>query len=309
MSTANGVQMGVAIPQVFLDGPIDMALVGSWIRKAEDLGFDSLWVQEGIVGNFRSLEPVSLLSYAAALTAKVRLGTSVMLAPLRNPVQLAKSLGSLDQLSQGRLTVGLGLGGRLSDYATFGISPEKRVRRFVEVLEVMKRLWVEPEAHYQGTFWQLDGISMEPKPVQKPHPPIWFGGGHPRALKRAVRHGDGWMGAGSSSTAQFREAVNHLQTFLEEAGRDPSSFPISKRVYIAIDDDEARAEKRLREWFGGRYNNAERASEVGVWGSVSHCIEQLAEVVAAGAGMLMINPVFDHMDHLELLSQEVAPNL
>ncbi len=170
MSTANGVQLGVAIPQVFLDGPVDMALVGSWLRRAEDLGFDSLWVQEGITGNFPSLEPVSLLSYAAALTSKVRLGTSVMLAPLRNPVQLAKSLGSLDQMSRGRLTVGLGLGTRMSDFATFGISPEKRVRRFVEVLEVMKSLWAEPEAHYQGSFWQLDGVSMEPKPVRRPQP-------------------------------------------------------------------------------------------------------------------------------------------
>ena len=141
------------------------------------------------------------LAVLRGLTSKVRLGTSVMVAPLRNPVQLAKSLSSLDQMSLGRLTVGLGLGGGTGDYPPFGIDPARRVRRFVEVVEVMKALWTQSAADYQGQLWQLDGIHMEPKPVQQPHPPIWFGGSHPAALRRAVRHGNGWMGAGSSSTS------------------------------------------------------------------------------------------------------------
>ena len=112
MSTVERVRIGAAIPQVFIDSPVDMTWVRDWILRSEALGFDSIWVQENIVGDFPSLEPVSLLCYAAALTSKVRLGTSVVVAPLRNPVQLAKSLSSLDQMSDGRLTVGLGLGGR-----------------------------------------------------------------------------------------------------------------------------------------------------------------------------------------------------
>ena len=199
MSTENRIKVGVAIPQVFIDTPVDMTLVRDWIVRAEELGFHDLWVQENIVGSFLSLEPVSLLCYAAALTSEVKLGTSIMVAPLRSPVQLAKSLSSLDQMSRGRLVVGLGLGGRPSDYLPFGIDPERRARRLVEIVEVMKALWTQPEAHYQGHFWQLEGTPMEPKPVQQPHPPVWFGGSHPTALKRAVRLGNGWMGAGSSS--------------------------------------------------------------------------------------------------------------
>ena len=309
MSTAEPIRIGAAIPQVFIDSPVDMNLVRDWIVRAEELGFESLWVQENIVGDFPSLEPVSLLCYAAALTSKVRLGTSVMVAPLRNPVQLAKSLSSLDQMCLGRLTVGLGLRGGTGDYPPFGIDPERRVRRFVEVVEVMKALWTQSAANDQGQLWQLDGTLMEPKPVQQPHPLIWFGGSHPAALRRAVRHGNGWMGAGSSSTSQFTEAVGHLKQFLEESRRDPSSFPISKRVYLAVDNDERRAERRLREWFAVRYKNAERGSQVSVWGSVSSCVEQLAEILAPGTQHLMLNPVFDDLEHLEVIAKDISPQL
>ena len=304
---AKQLEWGIAIPQVFSDGPVDMGLVRQWSTRAEGLGYQSLWVQEGVLGDVAVLEPLSLLSYVSAVTDKVRLGTSVMVAPLRNPVQLAKILGSLDHISGGRLIVGIGLGGRMEDYLPFGISSDKRVRRFVEIMDVLKALWTEPEAQYQGHFWQLEGTTMEPKPVQKPHPPIWLGARHPSALKRAVRHTDGWMGAGASSTAQFVEGVGHLRMYLEEAGRDPASFAISKRVYVAIDNDERRAEARLKEWFGQRYKNADMASEVSVWGSTSQCTDKLAEIVEGGAEMVMLNPVFDHMETLEALAQEVIP--
>jgi len=306
---ADKVRWGVAIPQVFFDEPADMALVSSWAKKAEDLGYDSLWVQEGIVGLAPVLEPVTLLSYIAAITDRVRLGTSVIVAPLRNPVQLAKSLSSLDHLSQGRLTVGLGLGGNPDDLVPFGISPERRVRRFVEIIDVMKALWTEPEARFQGEFWQLEGTRMEPKPVQKPHPPIWFGARQPQALRRAVRHADGWMGAGSSSTEQFVSGFGQVQMYLEESGRDPSTFAVSKRVYVALDNNEERAETRLREWFGRRYGNAEMASQVSVWGSADRCIEELAKVTSAGAEMVLLNTAFDDMEQLEALAQDVIPHL
>ncbi len=300
---------GISVPQVFFDGPVDMSLVRRWTMRAEELGYQSLWTQEQIIGDVPILEPVNLLSYMAAITENVQLGTSVMVAPLRNPVQLAKALGSLDTMSAGRLIVGVGLGESLDDYSPFGLSSDRRARRFVEIIEVMKALWTEKEAHYFGQFWQLDGTQMEPKPLQKPHPPIWVGALHPSALRRAVRHADGWMGAGASSPAQFAEAVGHLRTYLEEADRDPATFAMSKRVYVAIDNDERRAETRLRQWFGPRYKGADMASCVSVWGSTSRCTEELAKFFDAGAQMVMLNPVFDHMEHLETLAQDVLPNI
>ncbi len=307
MTTGN-TPCGIAIPQVFLDTPVKMQLIQEFVRKAETLGYDSLWVQEQIVGTFSILEPVSLLTYTAALTSKLRLGASVLLTVLRNPVQLAKSLASLDQMSQGRLTVGVGIGGHVPE-SIFGFSSEHRARRFLEGLQVMKALWTQPAATVTGTFWQFQNVSMEPKPVQKPHPPVWFGAREAVALKRTARHGDGWMGAGISSTADFIKQIGLLQHFLEEAQRDPTTFAISKRVYVAIDNDRDRAERRLREWFSLRYKNAEMASRVSVWGGRAECTDKLGELVQAGARHLLLNPVFDDMEHLELLAQEVVPNL
>ena len=306
---AGRVPVGIAMPQFFQEGPTDMEMVRQFVARAEELDFESLWTQEDITGDDPSLEPLTQLSYVAALTQRVRLGVSVMVAPLRNPVQLAKALGSLDQMSHGRLTVGVGIGGRQNMYPAFGLTTDRRARRFVELLDVMKALWTEPQATYEGQFWQLDGVPMEPKPVQKPHPPIWFGGRHPDALRRAVWHGDGWMGAGSSTTATFLECVQQLNTFLEEAGRDPATFPISKRVYLAVDDNEKRAEERITTWFDNRYHNAPLGAEVSVWGSAAQCAEKLAEIVDGGAEMLMLNPMFDHMEHLEQLTEEVIPNI
>ena len=307
MATGN-TPCGIGIPQDFIDRPVNMQLIRDYVQKAEALGYDSLWVQEQIVGDVPILEPVTLLTYVAALTSRVRLGTSVMLTVLRNPVQLAKSLSSLDQMSQGRLAVGVGIGGHVPE-SIFGYPSEHRVRRFVEGLQVMKALWTESKATVTGTYWQFKDVSMEPKPVQKPYPPVWFGARQAPALKRAVQHGDGWMGAGSSSTADFVQQYGQLQRFLEEAKRDPATFAISKRVYLAVDNDRNRAAQRLRTWFGVRYKNADMASRVAVWGNKAECLDRLGELVKAGAQHLMLNPVFDEMEHVELLAREIMPQL
>ena len=314
MSTGVTPQWGIAIPQVFIHGPAEMTLVGQIATRAEALGYHSLWVFESWEAESRgrgiaSLEPVNLLSYTAALTTRVRLGTSVLVTPLRHPVHLAKALVSLDHMSGGRLTIGVGLGNKTRHDGTFGVPSTRRVGRFVEDIEVMKALWTQPSVTFEGQFWQLNDLSLEPKPVQQPHPPLWFGGKHPNSLRRAVKYADGWMGAGSSSTAQFKESVHHLRQSMEEERRDPATFLISKRVYLAVDNDKARAERRLREWFGRVYGTGEMAAMVGVWGSVAECIEQLAEVLAGGAQFILLNPVFDQLEHVELLAEEVIPHL
>jgi probable F420-dependent oxidoreductase len=307
MTTGN-TPCGIAIPQDFIDRPVNMPLIRTYVQRAEALPYDSLWVQEQIVGDVPILEPVTLLTYVAALTTRLRLGTSVLLTGLRHPVQLAKSLSSVDQMSQGRLTVGIGIGGHVPE-RIFGYTHEHRVRRFIEGLQVMKALWTESKATFSGTFWQFQDVAMEPKPLQKPHPPVWFGARQAPALRRAVQHGNGWMGAGSSSTADFIEQYGLIRHFLDEAKRDPATFAISKRVYLAVDNDRDRAERRLRTWFGGRYKNANMAARVAVWGSRTECLDQLGEVVKAGAQHLLLNPVFDEPDHLELLAQEIVPHL
>ena len=308
MTTGN-TPCGMAIPQSAGNAPVASTFLQDFLRKAETLAYDSLWVQEQIISDAPILEPVTLLTYAAALTSRVRLGTSVLLTTIRNPVQLAKSLSSLDQLSQGRLTVGVGIGGPHVPEAVFGVTTERRARRFVEGLQVLQALWTQPKATFNGDFWRFENVEMAPKPIQKPHPPLWFGARTPVGLKRTARLADGWMGAGSSSSADFVQHVQLLRQFLEEAQRDPATFPMSKRVYVAIDNDRARAERRLREWFAMRYKSADMATRVSIWGSRAECTDKLGELIHAGAQHLLLNPVFDELEHLELLAQDIVPHL
>jgi probable F420-dependent oxidoreductase len=288
---------------------VQASFLKEFLGKAETFGYESLWVQEQIISDAPILEPVTLLTYAAALTARLRLGTSVLLTVIRNPVQLAKSLSTLDQLSQGRLIVGVGIGGAHVPEAVFGVSSQRRARQFVEGLQVLKALWTQPRATLKGDFWKFENVSMEPKPLQKPHPPLWFGARTAVGLKRAARHGDGWMGAGSSSSADFVQHVGLLRQALDEAGRDPATFPISKRVYIAVDADRDRAERRLREWFAMRYKSADMATGVSIWGSSAECIDKLRALVQAGAQHVLLNPVFDEMEQIEALAREVMPHV
>ena len=303
------VSLAVAIPQTFLDGRVDPARLRRFLVRAEALGFSGAWVVEQVIGTAASLGPIECLTYAAAVTERMRLGVAVLLTALRSPIHTAKSLISLDQLSGGRLDVGVGLGGQPGVYPAFGLTPERRAARFGEGIRVVKRLWTEPRVTFAGDFYRLDGVAMEPKPLQRPHPPLWFGGHHPNAIRRAVELGDAFMGAGSASTAAFAEQVAVLRRHLEDARRDPATFPVAKRVYVAIDADRGRAGRRLAEWFGAFYRRPELAPEVSVWGSVDEVADGLRAVTAAGAGMLMLNPVFDEEEQLERFAADLAPRL
>jgi probable F420-dependent oxidoreductase len=303
------VRLAVGIPQTWTAGQVDRPKIRRFLERAEALGFESAWVVEQILGSIPSLDPVELLAWAAAVTERIRLGPAVLLSPLRSPVHLAKSLATVDQLSGGRLDVGVGMGGNTKVYPAYGITAARRVARFNEGIRVMRALWTEPRVTFRGEFWQLDDATMEPKPWQRPHPPLWLGAHHPAALRRAVRWGQGFMGAGSASTATFAREMDIVRGLLREAGRDPATLDVGKRVYVAVDRDRERAGRRLTEWFGAFYGRPELAAEVSVWGSPDQCAAGIREVVAAGARVVMLNPVFDEVEQIETLAAEVAPRL
>ncbi|HEY7677112.1 MAG TPA: LLM class flavin-dependent oxidoreductase [Candidatus Methylomirabilis sp.] len=309
MISPGRVQFGIAIPQVLSRPRVETGALQAFLRRAEGLGYHSAWVQEQILGAAYTLEPVTLLTYAAAVTRTLRLGAAVLLTALRNPVQLAKSLSTLDHLSEGRLIVGVGIGGHTRIYPAFGFTAERRVARFAEGLRVMVRLWTEERVTFAGEFCTLEDAAMEPKPLQEPHPPLWFGARVPAALKRTVELGDGFIGAGSSTLAEFTEQVAQLRGYLAAAGRDPSTFPIAKRVYLAVDPDKARGMERMRECYGRYYRNPALADRTALVGDVKECLEALRAVRAAGAGMILLNPLFDEARHLELLAAEILPAL
>ncbi|HEV2284338.1 MAG TPA: LLM class flavin-dependent oxidoreductase [bacterium] len=308
--TARRTRFAISLPQFVGDGAFDPARFRAHVARAEALGFDSAWTQEQVLGSMPHLGPIETMTYAAACTERLRLGCAVFVLPLHSPVHLAKSLSTLDQLSRGRLEIGVGIGGRRM-FSAFAVDPDRLVTRFVEGLQLMKALWTEPRVTFKGRFWQLDGATMEPKPFQKPYPPIWFGAAHPNAVRRAVRHGDGFFGAGSQTTARFAEQVRILRDALEERGRSAGGFRIAKRVYIAVDDDARRARQRGMAVLQALYRRAvpRDLEAVAVFGPPRACVDGLREVVEAGAEMILLTPPFDEAAQMERLAAEVIPRV
>jgi probable F420-dependent oxidoreductase len=301
-------RFAISIPQGVGDGEFDPEAFRSHLRRAEALGFESAWTQESTLASSPTVAPNETLAYAASCTERLRLGCAVYVTPLHSPIHLARSISTLDQLSRGRLEVGIGTGGPNRMFSAFGVDRGRFVGRFNEGLALMKACWTESSIEFDGEFWQVAGASMEPKPFQKPYPPLWFGGSHPAALRRAVRHGDGFFGAGSSTTAQFAEQVRAVRQALGEAKRDPATFAIAKRVYIAIDDDAGRAQARMDAALEHHYGRAGLVT-VAVTGSAERCVGGLREVADAGAELIQLNTLFDDGEQMERLAAEVVPAL
>jgi probable F420-dependent oxidoreductase len=300
----------IAIPQFYASGEFDPAEFRAYFARAEELGFDSAWAQESVLGPGPQLGPMEAMTYAAACTERLRLGCVVFVSTLYSPLHLAKSLATLDQLSGGRVDIGVGTGGKGRQFAAFGVDPERYVSRFTEGVELMKALWTEPRVTFDGDFWQLADAPMEPKPLQRPHPPLWFGGSAPAALRRAVRLGGGFFGAGSTPTAAFADQVGVVREALAAAGRPADGFPIAKRVYIAIDEDAGRARERmnasLERLYGRRSPGIEAAA---IAGTAADCVRDVREVAAAGAELILFTAMFDQAEHAERLAAEVIPQL
>jgi probable F420-dependent oxidoreductase len=242
-----------------------------------------------------------ILTYAAAVTTSIRVGVSVAVLPVQSPIHAAHQVATLDYASGGRAILGVGLG-RDQHYAQFQVPREHRIRRFREQVELIKALWTEPKISYRGSIYQLEAGAMSPKPVQKPHPPIWFGGGHPDAIRRAAAMADGWMGAGGSSHADFKRSVPLLREHLEKARRDPKTFPISKRVFLAVDERAGVARDELHRWYSVVYHNPAGTDASGIHGTPEQVRERLEELVGNGATHLLLNPVSRHVEQLEALA-------
>ena len=305
-------RFAIAIPQFVADGTFDPAAFRAYLTRAEELGFASAWTQEQILGTMPVLSPVTTMTYAAACTERIRLGCAVFVLPLYSPVHLAKSLSSLDQLSRGRLDVGVGAGGRIRPFSAFGIAGEHLGERFTEAVRLMQACWTEERITFDGRFWQVEGAAMEPKPFQKPSPPLWFGANKRVALRRAVRLGHGFFGAGSTTTERYAEQVRIVREELAAAGRDPATFRIAKRVYIGVDDDAPRVRQRVAtalDALYGHFGLAGRIAPVAVTGTVDDCVAGLGAVAEAGAELILLNPLFDEREQMERLASEVAPRL
>ncbi|NKQ56702.1 LLM class flavin-dependent oxidoreductase [Amycolatopsis sp. K13G38] len=302
-------RFGISIPQGCADG-FDATAFRAYLRRAEELGFDSGWTQEQVLtmSGMPHLGATETMTYAVACTERLRLGCSVFVTPLHNPVHLAKSLATLDFLSGGRLEVGVGTGGQGRMFSAFEVDPTSLVSRFTEGVRLLKELWASDKVDFDGRFWQLHGAAVDPKPVQRPGPPLWFGGSAPAALRRAVRYGDGFFGAGSTTTAKFTEQVRVVREALAESDRDPADFGFAKRIYFAIDDDGDRARGQVDADLERLYGKP-GLGVVAVAGTAADVVAGAQEVAAAGAELILFTPLSNEAEQMELVAAEVVPRL
>ncbi|WP_433272276.1 LLM class flavin-dependent oxidoreductase [Actinosynnema sp. CS-041913] len=299
-------------PRCSLGVPNDPDLLAPFARRAEELGFDGLWTQDTVNAANFSLDGLHVLSYLAAITERVRLGVGVLYSGRRNPAVLARELATIDQLSRGRLTVGIGVGNvyHRETLAALGIETTRPVRRLVEGIEVMRALWSGED--HRGELYSFSGVRSQPEPVQRPGPPIWIGARAEPALRRAVRIADGWTGAAPVSTADFLRQLDIVRDELAETGRDPAGFAVSKSVYLAVEDTEQLARERLipvfDRSFGANpvYDATDMADRVAVFGPPDRCAEELRVLVDAGVDELILYPMYDRLGQLDAFAEVVA---
>ncbi|MBI2183350.1 MAG: LLM class flavin-dependent oxidoreductase [Thaumarchaeota archaeon] len=309
------IEFGVNLPQFHPTTPTSLVSLGEFAEKAEDLGFDSIWTLDRVFSTFPFLEPLTSLIYASAKTGRVKMGTAILMTPLRTPSILAKTAATVDFLSGGRMILGIALGGHPGEYAASGVPIGERVARLMEGLRIMRLLWREDDASFQGRFWSLSHATISPKPLQKGGIPVWIGGSqigatvNDAAVKRAAQHGDGWLGAGSTSLKAFADAYRRFVQYAKGFGRDPEGLAAAKRVYLHVDSDREKARTILVETLSAFYGKRFDVEGLCVYGGDKECAEHLARFVDAGARTLILHPVSDQLQQAEILAKDVIPAL
>jgi probable F420-dependent oxidoreductase len=245
-------RFGVGIPNA---GAVTGADVIRFVQRAEALGFESIWTGDHLIlptggttqypytpdGSFplasteNFFEPFTLLAYAAAVTKAVKIGITVVIVPYRNPIVQAKMLACLDVLSGGRLICGVGVGWLEKEFEVLGASYKDRGPVTDEYIQIFKLLWAEERPAFKGRFYEFDGITMYPKPLQKPHPPIWVGGHSKAAIRRAVRLGEAWHPT-RQTPDYVAQHLPYLREEAERAGRDPRGVTISLKRALHFTD-------------------------------------------------------------------------
>ncbi len=284
-------------------------------ERAEVLGFDSVWVGDSVLARPR-LEALTTLAAVAARTKRVKLGTAVLLSALRHPVVLANMVANLDLISQGRLILGLGIASKNlpveREFTACGVSFAHRIGIFEEGVTIMRRLWSEPEVTFNGRHFQLQGVRLGLRPLQKPGVPLWLAGGVDNALRRVLRLGDGWFPY-PPSLQIFIKDWERLQELAHENGQDAQMLHRCVYTTLNINDDVSLAEKEMRTFIEGYYGGPyeQLARRLGLCaGTSARCVAWLNDFIAAGAQTIVLRfGSSDQFGQLERCVRDVLPQL
>jgi probable F420-dependent oxidoreductase len=306
---ATTAKIGLMIPGSYAGAVPPPSAFATFFQNAEELGFDALWVIDRIFHDLNILDPLTVLTHAAAVTSRVRLGTAVLLFAFRNPVLVAKTAATLDYLSGGRLTLGVSLGGRDYEFASQGIPMTQRVSRLRENLSVMRKLWTEQHVTFHGRYYHLDQVNMEPKPVQKPSIPILMGGGVDAVLKRSAEEADGWIAGSRGTPETFHQSWQKVQAYARAAGKDPARLESGKLLYIDVGEDRTKCRDRLRASTQAYYGPQYDVDSTGVFGPPKECAAKIQDFIDAGAKNIVLAPTGLEVGQLTRLAKEVIPAL
>jgi alkanesulfonate monooxygenase len=307
---------GLAIRNFVGPGEVpDIDAIYAYAERAEALGLESLWAWDhillGVEPSFPIIDSITTLGAVAARTSRIKLGTGVLVLPLRNPVVAAKALGSLDVISRGRLVLGVAAGWYAREFDAVGVPFKGRGRIFERNLEILMKLWTQERTTLKVDAFNLREAVMVPRPAQRPRPPILVGGYVDAVLRRAGAVGDGWL-TYFYTPESFTKGWAKVQAFAREAGRDPKSLTSTNQLAIYVGRDREQTTADMRHWLQTEWDVAawsESTIEHAIHGSPAQCVEQLRAHVATGVNRIILIPYRYQPDQVERVAKEVLPRL
>lgn len=293
----------------------DIEKLYAYAERAEALGYESLWAWDhvllGVDPAFPILDSVTTLAALAARTRRIKLGTAVLVLPMRNPVVAAKALGSLDVISHGRLVLGVAAGWYAREFDAVGVPFKQRGRLFERNLDILMRLWTEDRVSLKVDEFNVREAVMVPRTAQRPRPPVLIGGYVDAVLRRAGAVGDGWLTYFYTPEA-FTRGWEKVKAFAREAGRDPARLESTNQLAIYVGDSRAQTSADMRHWLSTEWDVAawsESTIDHAVHGSVDECVEALRAHVATGVDRIVLIPYRYQPEQIERVAQEVLPRL
>jgi alkanesulfonate monooxygenase len=309
-------QFGLAIKNFV--GPTETPDIDELYRysaRAEELGFESLWAWDhvilGVEPSFPILDAVGTLTAIAARTSRIKLGTGVLVLPLRNPTVAAKAIGTLDVISKGRLILGVAAGWYAREFDAVGVPFKQRGRLFERNLEILTRLWTEERVTLQADEFNLREAVMRPFTAQRPRPPILIGGYVDAVLKRVATKGDGWL-TYFYTPESYTKSWAKITAFAREAGRDPNTLTGTNQLAILVGKSRAETEAPMRQWLQTEWDVAawsESTIDHAIRGSAAECVEQLKAHVASGVDRIILIPYRYEAEQVEIIAKEILPAL
>ena len=303
---------GVHLPVIdFGNQGFSLDRLCAYVQTARELGFKAVSSNDHLIHSRPWLDAPSALAAILSHSGNMAVGTSIALLVVRGPVQLAKTMAAIDILSNGRLIVGVGPGSSARDYEIVGLDYEERWKRFDEAIRVLRALWSDDGVSFTGRFYSTAGIDLEPKPLQRPTPPIWIGSwGSDAGLRRVARLGEGWLASAYNTLPdQFAAALAKLKDQLKIRGKDPASFPNALvTMFMYVTESKSAAERVLSQTLVTfLHRPVEQLRERLLVGTPEACAERLAAYRAAGVQRVFVWPVEDEVDQLSVFQKKVAP--